>query len=202
MFYSLPGEIQEHILLFTNFESCINNENYRIAKKLFLPEIHTWFWAASNGNLEVIKWLHINEIKGYRDTVISFAARNGHLDIVKWLLDNVSKNCTYGITTLAIYYASCNGHFEVVKWLHSIGKICSTNAIDGAASSGHLNIVKFLHLNSSIGCTTFAIDLAAENGHLEVVEWLHINRTEGYTKHAVTYAKNPEIVKFLTQTCK
>jgi serine/threonine protein kinase len=62
-------------------------------------------------------------------------------------------------------------YLEIVKYLHSIGKECTTFAMDEASFNEHLEIVKYLH---SIGkeCTTSAMNWASSNGHLEIVEFL------------------------------
>jgi len=41
-------------------------------------------------------------------------------------------------------YASRNCHLEVVMYLHSIGKDCTTYAMDRASANGHLEVVNFL----------------------------------------------------------
>jgi hypothetical protein len=64
------------------------------------------------------------------------------------------------------------GSLEIIKYLISIGKECTTDAMDHASWKGHLEIVKYLH---SIGkdCTVSAMNLASREGHLEVVKYLH-----------------------------
>jgi hypothetical protein len=68
--------------------------------------------------------------------------------------------------------ASRNGHLEVVKYLHSIGKECTTSAMDWASKNGHLEVVKYIH-SIGKGCTVLAMDWSSRNGHLDVVEYLH-----------------------------
>jgi hypothetical protein len=38
-----------------------------------------------------------------------------------------------------------NGHLETVKYLHTLGKTCTTDAMDWASLNGHLEVVKYLH---------------------------------------------------------
>ena len=42
----LPREIRDEIMLSTNFETVIKNDNKYAIKKLYNPKIHTWKWAA------------------------------------------------------------------------------------------------------------------------------------------------------------
>lgn len=55
------------------------------ASKAYDPEIHTYYWAAENNHLDVIKYLHevikINFSEDAMDLAVSF----GHLEIIKYL---------------------------------------------------------------------------------------------------------------------
>ena len=44
-------------------------------------------FAAYNGHLQVIEWLHLNVSEGC-DGAIVYATRNGHADVVKYLVKN------------------------------------------------------------------------------------------------------------------
>ena len=46
--------------------------------------------AASEGHLEILKWLHENRDKGCLKFGLDWAAREGHLDVVKFLLQTVT----------------------------------------------------------------------------------------------------------------
>ena len=159
-------------------------------------------YAAKNGHLEVVKWLHENHIEGRTDEAMDWAAKNGHLEIVIWLHLNRKERLTSGgmCTTDAMDWAAHNGYLEVVKWLHENRQEgCTMNAMNFAASNGHLEIVKYLHQNQKM-CTYLAMDWAAYNGHLEVVKWLHENRTEGCTTYAMDIAAKEghlEVIKWL-----
>jgi hypothetical protein len=45
-------------------------------------------FAARDGHLEVIKWLHTNRSEGCTIYAIKYAVKNGHLDIINWLNSN------------------------------------------------------------------------------------------------------------------
>jgi len=129
-------------------------------------------WAAYNGHIEVVKWLHENRKESCTTYAMAWAAANGHLEIIKWLHENRKEGCT----TYAMNYAASNGHIEIVKWLHENRKEgCTTHAMNWAASEGHLEIVKWLHYNRTEGCTKLAMKYATENNHLEIVKWLQEN---------------------------
>ena len=51
-------------------------------------------WAAGNGHLHVVKWLHEHRTEGCTTDAMDWAAENGHLDIVKWLHEHRIEGCT------------------------------------------------------------------------------------------------------------
>ena len=136
-------------------------------------------YAAQQGHLEVVKWLHENRTEGCTTKAMNWAAENGHLEVVKWLHENRTEGCT----TQAMDWASCNGHLNVVKWLHeNRTEGCTIKAMNWAAHNGHLEVIKWLHENRTEGCTVNAMNWAVHNGHLEVIKWLHANRIEGCSR--------------------
>jgi ankyrin repeat protein len=42
-------------------------------------------WAARNGHLEVVKFLHENRSEGCTEKAMDWAAKNGHLEVVEYL---------------------------------------------------------------------------------------------------------------------
>jgi ankyrin repeat protein len=42
-------------------------------------------WAAMNGHLEIVKWLHTNRTEGCAETAMKLALENSHLEIIEWL---------------------------------------------------------------------------------------------------------------------
>ncbi len=41
-------------------------------------------FAAHNGHLEVLTWLHENRNEGCTTNAMNWAAEHGHLEVVKW----------------------------------------------------------------------------------------------------------------------
>lgn len=70
------------------------------------------FFAARNGHLQVVQWLHSNRQEGCTTRAVDDAAKNGFLDVVKWLLENRSE----GYSTDLV---AASGRLHVVKWLHN-----------------------------------------------------------------------------------
>ena len=179
---------------------------------ILLDFLNLFDYAAENGHLEIVKWLHFNKKFVCTSNAMNKAAENGHLEVVKWLHFNRPEFGPNGIgcTKIAMDFAAIKGYLEVVKWLHfNRTEGCTKLAMDMTAIYGNLEIIKFLHFNRKEGCTILAINNAAENGHLEVVKWLHFNRPEfdcnsykyiGNAKETIEYASDNrqfEVVEWL-----
>ena len=89
----LAYELQEYIISFLPFEKTLNYPF--TCKQKYRSTFHTWVWAAENGHLDVVKWLHVNRTDGYKRLIMILAAYNGHLDIVEWLSDNRTEGCKF-----------------------------------------------------------------------------------------------------------
>ncbi len=77
----------------------------------------TMDWAACNGHLEVVKWLHVNSTEGCTAHAMDWAAACGHLEVVKWLHLNRSEGCTHW----AMIWAVANDRLDVAQWLRENG---------------------------------------------------------------------------------
>ncbi|CAK4612559.1 unnamed protein product [Aphanomyces euteiches] len=69
--------------------------------------------AASQGHLDVVKYLHATQPQVCTTNAIDEAASNGHLDVVKWLYQNRRE----GSTAEALAGAAQEDHVLVVQWL-------------------------------------------------------------------------------------
>ncbi|KAJ3101258.1 hypothetical protein HDU97_001555 [Phlyctochytrium planicorne] len=116
--------------------------------------------VADQGNLEIFTWLHLNRPEGCTSNALDRAAAAGHLHLVRyiheneirgWKMDHISRDfydneedlatCTMD----AMDMAAANGHFEIVKFLNeNRNEGCSYGAVNGASEAGHLEMVKYL----------------------------------------------------------
>ncbi|KAG7392084.1 hypothetical protein PHYPSEUDO_002308 [Phytophthora pseudosyringae] len=143
-------------------------------------------FAAGNGHLDILTWLHNTEqLGGCSTRALDDAAKNGHLPIVQWLHANRSEGCT----TKALDYAASSGHLPIVQWLHANrSEGCTTRAMDLAAQNGQLHVLQWLNDNRSEGCSPSAVSYAATEGHLQIVRWLCEVRKEECTSTAMVNA--------------
>jgi hypothetical protein len=84
----LPYELHIEILKNSDYETFIS---YRkvfpeikfndVFKFLYNEDVHVWGWAAANGHLEVIEWLHENRSEGCTKRAMDWAAEYGHLEV-------------------------------------------------------------------------------------------------------------------------
>jgi WD40 repeat protein len=129
------------------------------------------YWAASNGHLDVLKWIHDNGVE-MAAIVSEAAARGGHLDVLKWIHDNGGE-----LTARAAASAARGGHLDVLKWIHANGGELTAYAAESAAYCGHLEVLKWIRVNGG-ELTAHAAEFAALKGHLEVLKWIRDNGGE------------------------
>jgi hypothetical protein len=103
-------------------------------------------------------------------------------DMIKFINDNDGKAIQNGID-----YAAEQGNLAAVKGFHSLGKTCTTNAMNQAARRGFQEIVEYIDNNMNVGCTERAIDWAAENGHARTVDYL-LKKGKPCTEYAINAA--------------
>lgn len=131
--------------------------------------------AAKYGDLEIIKWLHVNHSDKFTQSVMNKAAKYGHLYIVKWLRENRTEGCN----SRAVTGAAKNGHLRVIKWIykHLIFKnsrnFFTIEAINKAAANGHLDVIIWMHTNFRHLSAAQAMICAIKNGHLNVVKFIY-----------------------------
>ena len=174
----LPYDVSQYVVLQTykgcGVDALKAGQSWLFSLDAFYPlkdPYQTWNYAASNGHLDVVKWLHEYTKEGCTHLAMDRASENGHLEVVKWLHEHRSEGCTGA----AMDRAASNGHLEVVKWLHEHrSEGCTHLAMDYAASNGHLEIVILLHHNG-VKFSDRMFVTTVRNGHLHVVKWLYQN---------------------------
>ncbi|EFA77464.1 hypothetical protein PPL_12066 [Heterostelium album PN500] len=128
-------------------------------------------FAASQGNIECLQWLHANRTEEFAEETIAYAAKNGHFECVKWLHENRSE----AVSQQEMEYAAESGHFAIMKWLHeNRNSGFSVNMLYGAVE-GSYEIFKWLYehtIKETDVDTVYLVDMAAEYQKLDILKFL------------------------------
>lgn len=175
---------------------------FKQSTQLELTE-ETIAFAASSGNLKLVKYFVHNNILSCTPLAIEYAAAEGHVNIVKFFVKRM-KGC---YTVDAIKAAVTKGHLETVMFFHKNNGLASNYSfMKIAATNGHLDIVKFLYYVTGYNKNNNkAINAAIKNGHTQVVEFLHNNRLGKPSRSSLITAcskGNLDIIKILLERVK
>ncbi|GAB9477826.1 hypothetical protein Gpo141_00014984, partial [Globisporangium polare] len=133
-------------------------------------------WAATNGHLAVVQFLHENRGEGCTTKAMDGAARSGHLNVVQFLHENRHEGCTGE----AIDQAAKNKHLDVVRFLRTERQqACSLNAMVSAVERKDFEQLQILCDNRSEGTLEPALQVAVESGNLQIVKYLFQSSSEG-----------------------
>ena len=153
--------------------ACSYNENDRVIDLLlekgviFFMAIEKEFnplhWAASNGNLKMMKILlesselgnvDINCLNNYDNTPLNLACQKNHLDVVKYLIQRGANVLTVGVFGfIPLHWAAENGSVQIAQELF----IAAAAVID-------------INTKDKKGATP--LHVACEYNRLEMVKWL------------------------------
>jgi hypothetical protein len=98
-------------------------------------------FAAENGRLEVLKYLHEEAKAPWDWSTAEWAARNGHLHILEYLVER--KYDEYDV--LACRWAAECGHLDCLKYLHETAKApWNFRAVRVARENKHFECVQYL----------------------------------------------------------
>lgn len=224
----MPGfsKIEQDIINNSSLEEIIQTSNLEILKLLFKTKNKheyykdSWYYSIQYDCLEIIQFLHENNIDGYRpyllDMTIEFdsikaakflmehayefqefdadAFYKGKLEFIKILHDN-----EYEFESWDMELAAGNGHIDVIQYLHDVGYRGENRVIEEAARNGYLSLVKYLH-NQGYTCSDDeTIRKVAANGNLEMVQWLYNHNCRGSNSAIESAARycHLDIVKWL-----
>ena len=149
---------------------------------------HAIRFAATNGHLEVVKYLCLHtgtvDPASHRNYALRMAAKNKHLGVLRFLLEELTSD--YDVdpaaeNNFALTYACLKGHLSVVEYLLTLDRkyglltVRHNEALVAAASEGHLDVVRCLMKAGVVDVLSrdqAALRSAAEFGRLDVVEYL------------------------------
>jgi hypothetical protein len=116
---------------------------------------HAFEWAARNGRLDAIAWLHAHHpgtmSDSFRVNVLKKAAEGGHLDVLKFMYAENWPGLCFAHPSMIPWHlcflAAENGDIPMLQWLRQTGACgaeCDSRACWAAARSGHLATLKWL----------------------------------------------------------
>jgi hypothetical protein len=128
----------------------------------------TIYAAASQGNLEILKYCVANECPINEDAC-AFAADRGHLECLKYLREEAKAPWEW----CTAYRAAKNGHLHILEYLVE-RKYNKYNEVPCrfAAENGHLDCLKYLHETAKAPWDSRAVREAHENNHSECLQYL------------------------------
>ena len=167
----VKGAVSEGYLLnYAALQGSVEVLRWLHEEKGFELNDRTGWWAGMGGSIEVFEHL---SLRGYKFTKAACegTAIGGHLEALKYLR-GLDPPCPWDEVTCA--WAAEGGQLEVLKWLRDQEPPCPWDwTCTYAARQGQLDIVKWLRSQEPPCPWGEATSLfAAENGRLEVLKWL------------------------------
>ena len=133
--------------------------------------------AALGGNLEILRYAHINEYP-WDELTCTYAAKKGHLECLVYAHEN---ECAWDWYTCS--NAAENGKLECLKYAHENGCPWDEITCTSAAGQGHLNCLKYAYENGCSWSRNTCFD-AALWGQLHTLQYCYDNGCpwDGYEK--------------------
>ncbi len=123
--------------------------------------------AASNGNLEILKWAKGKGFEFYSRHIV-YAIKNGHLEVLKWMANNYDVKEFIG--NRLCDYSAFYGQLDMLIWGHENGYLWDEGTCSNAASNGHLSCLKYLRENNCEWDNKVYLH-ATKYKHTELLNW-------------------------------
>lgn len=127
-------------------------------------------------NTEILEWLKSENFNWDDEECCSQAASNGNIENLKWLRSQLGCSWDYRTFVSAVSSATSDNlsHYYLLTWLHIQGCPWNEHVCAYAAISGSLETLKFLREH---GCpwNDWTIVNAKKFGHSEILEWARAN---------------------------
>eukprot|EP00594_Rhizosolenia_setigera_P009012 CAMPEP_0178954430 /NCGR_PEP_ID=MMETSP0789-20121207/8983_1 /TAXON_ID=3005 /ORGANISM="Rhizosolenia setigera, Strain CCMP 1694" /LENGTH=477 /DNA_ID=CAMNT_0020635825 /DNA_START=32 /DNA_END=1466 /DNA_ORIENTATION=+ len=161
------GELISQACLSGNFEIL----KYLVAKGCPIVKSEACSDVAENGDLEMLKWLRVDQGCSWDENIIcQVAVVGGNIEMIQWLL---SQGCHLNGEVMC-RDAAYHGHLQLLKWLR-LEKKCSWNEssiCEHAANSGNMEMLKWLQSQGIFFNKKICCEKVAFSGNLETLKWL------------------------------
>ncbi|KAL2919465.1 hypothetical protein HK105_201111 [Polyrhizophydium stewartii] len=153
--------------------------------------------AATQGNLDMLRWLHAHAHVPCSSRTLIEAADNGHLEAFEWIWETFP---TLRLSAFSLRSAALHGHLWVVE---SLARRCDERLdilLECALQGGHVAIAELL---AAMGRAAPSADMMAgiaARGQIASARWLHSQVRGTYSPKCVQIADqhgHTEMVQFL-----
>ena len=155
----------------------------RVVGLLGEPAKNVCNYAASQGNVRLLKWARENNLD-WSTLTCCRAAENGHLPALKYLHEN---GCPWD--SGACNSAAAKGQLPALQYLHENGCPWDSYTCCCAATKGYLFVLKYLHEN---GCPWDYMTClhAAYHKHWDCLQYAVDNKAPDWEYYAKRHAKH------------
>ena len=135
-------------------------------------------FAALNNNMDIIKYLHKNNIN-YDKSLLDAAAFNGSLESLEYIHKNIVKECFVS----SMSQAALNGNLNCMKYL--FGNDCDfyddrNNSCLSASVNDNIECFKYAYKNN---CELeISLELAVRNNSMKIIRFILNNKLRGLDK--------------------
>lgn len=125
--------------------------------------------AASEGHLNILKWIHQESIVTLSiSEICETAAHYGQLEVLKWVFSEMK----YSSMNEVCYRAAANGQLEVLNWARENNFPWNHDVCTAAASNGHFEVLKWAIQKDCPIIFQTCLRVAKEENHFEVLKFL------------------------------
>ena len=167
----VEGAVYEgHLVIYAASQGSVEILRWLVEEKGWELYYDISWWAGMCGSVEILEFLNLTGYK-FDGWVCSGAANGGHLEALKYLR-GLDPPCPWNSLTFS--WAAEGGHLEILKWARSQDPPCPWDweTCMKAAYKGHLDVLKWLR-SQDPPCpwNERTCSWAAEGGHLDVLRW-------------------------------
>eukprot|EP00953_Heterococcus_sp_UTEX-ZZ885_P024927 13588-Heterococcus_DN1.PRE.3 len=155
-----------------------NIQSLELAHSYGMPySHHVMAGAAESGDVDKLKWLHIEQHCGSVAQITYCAAKSGSIEMMEWLH---VQECVFSYKTST--QAAKAGHLHILRFLHSIGCDIDSSASEAAAKLGSLAILQWLDECGITWRESEVFAAAAKSGNMQLIQWMTENHAQFDTR--------------------
>lgn len=203
----LPNEMIEHILSFTDIDTCIDNKNIYSAKKIYRknPDNYPLRKYVKSRNLKMVNFL-INDVNVKPDSSslnLAVMDKNDNVDMVKCIHKKIKSPLNNNIFNNAV----SSGNIKVIKYLHKeANQTINGKSFIAAILSGNIDTLKNLYKLKDFPVSEQMVNITILHGTLDILKYFHEEKkfplTIEHSYLASDIRKDKNIVKYIKSKLK